>query len=122
MTLGSGEDIITQHPKAGSVLKAGQFVYLLTEKGTDVKIPNLRGKSLRDAMELLSVLQVPVTAEGEGYVDSQKVIEENGTRRVELTLKPRLRRRKRRRKRRGTAVWRRTAKPPASPRTRHSLF
>ncbi|UMV46940.1 PASTA domain-containing protein [Paenibacillus macerans] len=88
VTLGSGEDIITQHPKAGSVLKAGQFVYLLTEKGTDVKIPNLRGKSLRDAMELLSVLQVPVTAEGEGYVDSQKVIEENGARRVELTLKP----------------------------------
>lgn len=34
------------------------------------------------------MLQVPVTAEGEGYVDSQKVIEENGTRRVELTLKP----------------------------------
>ncbi|CAM4332767.1 penicillin-binding transpeptidase domain-containing protein [Paenibacillus macerans] len=87
-TLGSGTEIISQYPKAGSVLKTGQFVYLLTEEGANMKIPNLQGESLRDAMELLSVLQVPVTAKGEGYVASQKVVEENGTRRVVLTLEP----------------------------------
>ncbi|RRJ66667.1 PASTA domain-containing protein [Paenibacillus oralis] len=87
-TLGSGTGIISQYPKAGSFLKTGQFVYLLTEEGANMKIPNLKGESLRDALELLSVLQVPVTAKGEGYVASQKVIEENGARRVELTLEP----------------------------------
>ncbi|MCM3698499.1 penicillin-binding transpeptidase domain-containing protein [Paenibacillus macerans] len=87
-TLGSGTGVISQYPKAGSILKTGQFVYLLTEEGANMKIPNLNGESLRDAMELLSVLQVPVTAKGEGYVASQKVIEENGARRVELTLEP----------------------------------
>ncbi|MNN25581.1 hypothetical protein D3C81_1390590 [compost metagenome] len=51
-------------------------------------MPNLQGESLRDAMELLSVLQIPVTAEGEGYVVSQEVVNENGGRRVILTLEP----------------------------------
>ena len=39
-------------------------------------------------MELLSILQIPVTAQGEGYVVSQKVIDDNGGRRVELKLRP----------------------------------
>ncbi|RRJ66666.1 PASTA domain-containing protein [Paenibacillus oralis] len=88
VTLGSGSEIISHFPKAGSVLKSGQFVYLLTENGADMKIPNLKGKSLRDAMELLAVLQVPATAAGEGYVVAQKVVETNGARAVELTLEP----------------------------------
>ncbi|MNN94285.1 PASTA domain protein [compost metagenome] len=53
-----------------------------------MSIPNLKGESLRDAMELLSVLGVPVTAKGEGYVVSQSVTGENGERRVVLTLEP----------------------------------
>ncbi|MBW4839307.1 MAG: PASTA domain-containing protein [Paenibacillaceae bacterium] len=87
-TYGKGTEIISQFPKAGSTLKVGQFVYLLTEKGSDINVPNLQGESLRDAMELLSVLQIPVTAEGEGYVVSQEVVNENGGRRVVLTLEP----------------------------------
>ncbi|MNW53081.1 Stage V sporulation protein D [compost metagenome] len=87
-TYGKGTEIISQFPKAGSTLKTGQFVYLLTEKGSDINVPNLQGESLRDAMELLSVLQIPVTAEGEGYVVSQEVVNENGGRRVILTLEP----------------------------------
>ncbi|MGG6309922.1 penicillin-binding transpeptidase domain-containing protein [Paenibacillus macerans] len=87
-TLGKGTEILSQFPKAGSTLKTGQFVYLLTESGADMNVPNLQGESLRDAMELLSVMQIPVTAEGEGYVVSQKVVEENGGRRVVLTLEP----------------------------------
>ncbi|MNN97515.1 PASTA domain protein [compost metagenome] len=63
-------------------------MYLLTEDGKNMSIPNLKGESLRDAMELLSVLGVPVTANGQGYVVSQSVTEENGVRRVALTLEP----------------------------------
>lgn len=87
-TLGKGTEVITQFPKAGSMLKPGQFVYLLTENGADISVPNLQGESLRDAMELLSVLEIPVTAEGEGYIVSQQVIEENGQRQVVLKLEP----------------------------------
>ncbi|MMZ63729.1 hypothetical protein D3C73_517230 [compost metagenome] len=53
-----------------------------------MSIPNLQGESLRDAMELLSVLGVPVTANGQGYVVSQTVTNENGERRINLTLEP----------------------------------
>ncbi|WP_068784963.1 penicillin-binding transpeptidase domain-containing protein [Paenibacillus phocaensis] len=87
-TYGKGTEIISQFPKAGSTLKSGQFVYLLTEKGSDINVPNLQGESLRDAMEILSVLQIPVTAKGEGYVVSQEVVNEDGGRRVILTLEP----------------------------------
>ncbi|CAM4446742.1 penicillin-binding transpeptidase domain-containing protein [Paenibacillus phoenicis] len=87
-TYGKGDTIISQFPKAGTTLKSGQFVYLLTEKGSDINVPNLQGESLRDALELLSVLQIPVTANGEGYVVSQEVVNENGGRRVILTLEP----------------------------------
>lgn len=87
-TLGKGTDLVSQFPKAGSILKAGQHMYLLTEKQSNLSIPNLRGESLRDAMELLSALQVAVTAKGEGYVVDQSVVEEQGKRRVVLTLEP----------------------------------
>ncbi|MNZ84794.1 Stage V sporulation protein D [compost metagenome] len=87
-TLGKGSKVVSQFPKAGSILKTGQHIYLLTEDGKNVSIPSLKGESLRDAMELLSVLGVPVTAKGEGYVVSQSVTGENGERRVILTLEP----------------------------------
>lgn len=87
-TYGKGDTIISQFPKAGTTLKSGQFVYLVTEKGSDINVPNLQGESLRDAVELLSVLQIPVTTQGEGYVVSQEVVNENGGRRVILTLEP----------------------------------
>ncbi|GGH26392.1 penicillin-binding transpeptidase domain-containing protein [Paenibacillus segetis] len=87
-TLGKGSDLVSQFPKAGTLLKAGQHMYLLTEEGKNMKIPDLKGESLRDAMELLSVLQVSVKAEGEGFVASQTLSEENGQRVVTLILEP----------------------------------
>ncbi|RCX22821.1 penicillin-binding protein 2B [Fontibacillus phaseoli] len=87
-TLGSGKELVSQFPKAGSTLKAGQHMYLLTEEGKAMTIPNLKGESLREAMELLSALQVSVTAEGEGYVVSQTASEEGGQRKVHLVLEP----------------------------------
>lgn len=87
-TLGSGDKLVSQYPKAGHLLKAGQHMYLLTGEGSEIAIPNLKGESLRDAMELLSVLQVSVSAEGEGYVVSQSASEEGGQRKVHLILEP----------------------------------
>jgi penicillin-binding protein 2B len=87
-TLGKGTKIVSQFPKAGSVLKTGQHMYLLSEEGDKVNIPNLKGQSLRDAMELLSAIGVEVNIEGEGYVVSQTLNKENGKRRIDLVLEP----------------------------------
>ncbi|MCM3040469.1 penicillin-binding transpeptidase domain-containing protein [Paenibacillus motobuensis] len=87
-TLGKGTKIVSQFPKAGSVLKTGQHMYLLSEEGDKVNIPNLKGQSLRDAMELLSAIGVEVNIEGEGYVVSQTLTKENGKRRIDLVLEP----------------------------------
>lgn len=87
-TLGSGKELVSQFPKAGITLKSGQHMYLLTEDVSTMTIPNVKGESLREAMELLSALQVAVTAEGQGYVVSQTVSEENGQRKVHLVLEP----------------------------------
>ncbi|RUT47934.1 PASTA domain-containing protein [Paenibacillus anaericanus] len=88
VTLGKGSDLVSQFPKAGNLLKSGQHMYLLTEEGKNMKIPSLKGESLRDAMELLSVLQVSVKAQGAGYVVDQTLTEENGQRVVTLILEP----------------------------------
>ena len=52
-----------------------------------MKIPNLEGESLRDAMEVLTLMKVKVNVQGEGYVVSQLEAKENGQRIVQLTLK-----------------------------------
>ncbi|MNJ36277.1 PASTA domain protein [compost metagenome] len=63
-------------------------MYILTEEGQYLNVPNVKGQSLRDAMELLSVLQVSVRTVGEGYVVDQQVAEVQGKRQVTLVLEP----------------------------------
>ncbi|WMT42939.1 PASTA domain-containing protein [Paenibacillus sp. D2_2] len=86
--LGDGQELVSQFPKPGSSLIKGQQVYLLTEAVEHIEVPDLKGQSLRDALELLSVLNIFVTLEGEGFVVSQKVYEDSGNKQVNLVLKP----------------------------------
>ncbi|WP_054956617.1 penicillin-binding transpeptidase domain-containing protein [Paenibacillus dakarensis] len=85
-TLGQGSTVKKQYPPPGASMTAGQKIYLLTEEGTAMKIPNLKGESLRDAMEVLTLMKVRVQVQGEGYVSEQKEITEKGQRVVYLTL------------------------------------
>ncbi|WP_068616352.1 penicillin-binding transpeptidase domain-containing protein [Paenibacillus tuaregi] len=87
-TLGKGSKVISQYPKAGTMLSSAQRVFLLTEDSKTMDIPDLTGVSLRDAMEILTIMQVSVSAQGEGYVVSQKVTKSGGKRSVALTLQP----------------------------------
>ncbi|WP_223066363.1 penicillin-binding transpeptidase domain-containing protein [Paenibacillus caui] len=88
-TLGKGSKVITQFPKEGTPLEGGQRVYLLTEESNKMAVPDLKGSSLRDAVEVLTLMGVAVTADGEGYVVSQKESKgKDGVRSVKLTLKP----------------------------------
>ncbi|MCJ8011370.1 PASTA domain-containing protein [Paenibacillus sp. KQZ6P-2] len=87
-TLGKGTSVIKQFPAKGTPMSPGQHIYLLTETDSTMEIPDLKGESLRDAMDVLTLMKVPVKVSGEGYVVDQKVTNQGGKRTVELTLKP----------------------------------
>ncbi|WP_123039860.1 penicillin-binding transpeptidase domain-containing protein [Cohnella candidum] len=85
--LGKGTKVIQQLPKSGSMLPTSQQVYLLTDANAG-EVPDLKGLSLRDAMEMCSLLKASCTVQGEGYVLSQEVTQVNGKTTVKLTLAP----------------------------------
>ncbi|WP_339314852.1 penicillin-binding transpeptidase domain-containing protein [Paenibacillus sp. FSL R10-2734] len=85
-TIGGGSDVISQYPKAGSLLDWGQRIYLLSQLGDQASIPDLRGQSLRDALEVLNLLKVKISVEGEGYITEQTESTQNGKRLVQLKL------------------------------------
>ncbi|AOZ91681.1 penicillin-binding transpeptidase domain-containing protein [Paenibacillus crassostreae] len=87
-TLGKGKKVIRQYPAVSSIMNAGQRIYLLTEDSVNMEIPDLKGESLRDALQVLTLMQLKISVEGEGYVVEQKVIEDQGDRLVQLTLEP----------------------------------
>ncbi|MNI60124.1 hypothetical protein D3C73_1153180 [compost metagenome] len=70
------------------MLASGQRIYLLSQSGEQAAIPDLRGQSLRDALEVLNLLKVGITVEGEGYVTEQSEANQNGKKVVTLKLNP----------------------------------
>ncbi|MGG4399599.1 penicillin-binding transpeptidase domain-containing protein [Paenibacillus amylolyticus] len=86
VTLGQGDNVIRQYPVAGASMNPGQRIYLLTEESSKMKIPDLTGESLRDALEVLSLMKVGVTVKGEGYVVKQTEQVAGEQRTVQLNL------------------------------------
>jgi len=84
--IGNGGTVLQQVPAAGALVSPGQRIYLITEQRDKLKVPDLTGLSLRDALEISSVLGVRLIANGEGYVAVQKESEENGERTLHVTL------------------------------------
>lgn len=85
--MGKGSKVLQQLPKAGSVIPASQKIYLLTDTKPG-NVPDLKGLSLRDALEMCSLLKVVCTVEGQGYVTGQKAVKADGKWIVQLTLAP----------------------------------
>ncbi len=98
--LGGGKTAVAQYPKQGSQMAAGARMYVLTEEKEKVQVPELRGHSMRDALELCSVLGLVCEVSGEGYVYSQEAAfgvragggeasaSESAVRKLRLELKP----------------------------------
>lgn len=86
--IGSGGDVLKQIPLPDTKISSTQRVYLMTQEEETANIPNLTGKSLRDALEVCSLLELKCKAEGEGYVVSQTVTGDESNRELLLTLKP----------------------------------
>lgn len=87
-TVGNGTEVLRQYPEPGSTLSSGQRIYLLTEETKKLKLPNLTGKSLRDVMEICSLMEWEVQAEGEGYVVGYDVSTKDNKRVVHVKLAP----------------------------------
>ncbi|GIO30539.1 stage V sporulation protein D [Paenibacillus albilobatus] len=87
-TLGKGTTVVKQFPVKGTPLSPEQRIYLFTETDKTMEVPDLTGESLRDALDVLTLMKVGVNVSGEGYVTSQKVTSQNGKRTVQLTLRP----------------------------------
>jgi penicillin-binding protein 2B len=85
--LGNGSKVLQQLPKAESVLPASQQIYLLTDTKPG-NVPDLKGLSLRDALEMCSLLKVVCTVEGQGYVTGQKAVKVEGKWILQLKLAP----------------------------------
>lgn len=86
--IGGGSTVVSQYPEAGTLLASGQRIYLLSQQDDQASVPDLRGQSLRDALEVLNLLKVKISVEGEGYVTEQTESTQNGKKLVQLKLNP----------------------------------
>ncbi|PFL24467.1 dihydropteridine reductase [Bacillus cereus] len=83
--LGDGK-IIKQYPQSGEIMSEGDRIFLL---GSNVKMPNLKGWSMRDVMYFSKLLKLDLKTIGTGYVTGQsiekgQVIQEGDTLKIEL--------------------------------------
>ncbi|KZD34265.1 Peptidoglycan glycosyltransferase [Bacillus cereus] len=85
--LGEGK-IIKQYPQTSEVMSEGDRILLV---GSNVKMPNLKGWSMRDVMYFSKLLKLDLKTSGMGYVTSQSIekgqdLQEGDT--LELELEP----------------------------------
>lgn len=85
--VGKGNKVFQQFPKARRIWPTSQQIYLLTESEIG-DIPDMTGLSLRDAMEMCTLLNLSCTVQGEGYVAAQQMAEDGGRPAVHLILAP----------------------------------
>ncbi|PFB92784.1 dihydropteridine reductase [Bacillus cereus] len=83
--LGEGK-IVKQYPQSGEIMSEGDRIFLL---GNNVKMPNLKGWSMRDVMYFSKLLKLDLKTIGTGYVTGQsiekgQVIQEGDTLKIDL--------------------------------------
>lgn len=87
-TIGAGDTVKRQYPKPGDPMAVRQRIYLLTDDPEKLLLPDFKDKSLRDVMEITSLLGWKVRVDGEGYVVEQKESSENGVHVLHVKLEP----------------------------------
>ena len=68
--IGSGEKVTASNVHEGEEILPNDRVILITDK---VKMPNVIGWSSRDIMQLANLLDLEITIEGNGFVESQSI-------------------------------------------------
>ncbi|GAX91012.1 penicillin-binding transpeptidase domain-containing protein [Effusibacillus lacus] len=74
--VGRGDKIAAQWPKPGAKVLAGSSTIVIADNFKDangnVQVPDLTGESMREAIEILSMLELVADASGSGFVVSQE--------------------------------------------------
>ncbi|MGM0879565.1 MAG: penicillin-binding transpeptidase domain-containing protein [Bacillota bacterium] len=86
--VGNGKTVLQQIPAAGAAVHPTQRIYLITEQREKLTIPDLTGSSLRDALEITSLIGIRLIPEGQGFVVSQKEETLNNVRVLRVVLAP----------------------------------
>ncbi|MDB5053614.1 MAG: stage sporulation protein [Bacilli bacterium] len=84
---GKGGKVVKQYPLPNTEISMTQQVYITTEANMQA-IPDFKGKSLRDALEVCSLLELQCKVSGEGYVTTQTVAGEGAQQIITLELHP----------------------------------
>ncbi|MFC4076538.1 penicillin-binding transpeptidase domain-containing protein [Salinithrix halophila] len=88
--LGGGKKVVAQYPTDGSRLTR-DTAYLLTENTEALEMPDLRGKTLREAMDICRLLDLDSDPTGEGFVIGQSITPGDrimDQKRISLKLEP----------------------------------
>ncbi len=72
IVIGNGETVVSQYPKKGTKVSQKSKVFLLTN-GTEQIMPDMRGWSSSEVMTFASILKIPLTINGYGYVSSTNI-------------------------------------------------
>ena len=72
--IGSGNQVLSQYPQAGSTLISGQRVMLLMGAG-GYTMPNMKGWSRKEVTAFWELTGIEITLDGSGYVTEQNVAE-----------------------------------------------
>ena len=72
--IGDGDTVINQYPSKGTLLYKNSVVAILTNNNNKV-VPNLTGLSYKDAYNILKLMNVKFSFNGNGYVIGQSIPE-----------------------------------------------
>ncbi|MFA4132261.1 MULTISPECIES: penicillin-binding transpeptidase domain-containing protein [unclassified Brevibacillus] len=70
---GTGTKIVKQYPEAYNQVVPGEQIILVTDRVNGTKMPDFKGKSLRDVMEFTSLINLAVKSTGTGFVTQQSI-------------------------------------------------
>ncbi len=74
--LGNGNKVVDQYPINGTIVNGRVFI---KTNSNDISIPNIIGYSSKDAVNLMKLLNLEYSIEGNGFVSSYQVdVDENG--------------------------------------------
>ncbi|MBW5469867.1 PASTA domain-containing protein [Brevibacillus formosus] len=70
---GTGTKIVKQYPEAYDQVLPGEQIILVTDRVKGTKMPDFKGKSLRDVMEFSSLINLEMKSTGTGFVTQQSI-------------------------------------------------
>ena len=74
VVIGNGTTVVSQYPKKGTKVSQKSKVFLLTN-GKENVMPDIRGWSSSEVTTFASILKIPLTLNGYGYVTSTNIPE-----------------------------------------------